>query len=237
MAQCAEGLCAWPFRQIRAVFDESTVRVYQAYNRNIAAAAVANQNFVEGAGGWLLGRMTWVKPSSIWMGYRAGWGGKDVNQERVLAVDLDRGAFEAILSKAVLSKKDSKCKGKSVVVQWDPERRLCRGGEDFTSKISTVRSIQIGLRGEGVEMYVGGAIRRITDVTETFQRVRELCKEGKLDEAYALLPREEEYPTPPRLREILCMDCSAEEAEEERKAKGAMEACREVAAEGAGEGP
>ena len=38
--------------------------------------------------------MTWIKPSFLWMMYRAGWGYKDDNQRRILAIDLDRADFE-----------------------------------------------------------------------------------------------------------------------------------------------
>ena len=62
-----------------------TVRVYQAYNAAIADAALAAQHFVPP---WQEGRMTWIKPSATWMGYRSGWGQKDRNQCRILAVNF-----------------------------------------------------------------------------------------------------------------------------------------------------
>ena len=33
-----------PYRQIRATYDEDTIRVYQAYNDAIASAAVADES-------------------------------------------------------------------------------------------------------------------------------------------------------------------------------------------------
>jgi len=47
--------------------------------------------------------MTWIKPSFLWMMYRCGWGLKDENQKRVLAIDIDRAGFERALSMACLS--------------------------------------------------------------------------------------------------------------------------------------
>ena len=63
------------FRQIRAVFDADTIRVYQAYNDKIADAAVAANSFSAPleAGLWSSDRMTWIKPSAVWMAYRCGW--------------------------------------------------------------------------------------------------------------------------------------------------------------------
>ncbi len=34
--------------------------------------------------------MTWIKPSFLWMMYRAGWGYKDAGQSRILAIDITR---------------------------------------------------------------------------------------------------------------------------------------------------
>ena len=92
--------------QIRAVHTDKTVRVYQAYNARIADAAVEAQSF-RGAlkkGLWSPTRMTWIKPSAVWMAYRCGWTQlKDGNQARVLDLDLDRSKFQDILAQATLS--------------------------------------------------------------------------------------------------------------------------------------
>ena len=53
-------------RQIRAVYTKDTVRVYQAYGRNIAEEAVKKGTFGEN---FKMGRMTWIKPSFLWMMY------------------------------------------------------------------------------------------------------------------------------------------------------------------------
>ena len=51
-------------------------------NDAIADPALAAQRFVPP---FSVGRMTWIKPSFLWMAYRSGWGRKE-GQERVLAV-------------------------------------------------------------------------------------------------------------------------------------------------------
>lgn len=72
-----------PLRQIRALYDADTLRVYQAYSESIADAALAHGTFVSPP--FKMERMTWIKPSFLWMMYRAGWGYKDPGQARILA--------------------------------------------------------------------------------------------------------------------------------------------------------
>ena len=91
------------FREIRAIHDATMVRVYQAYNIEIAGAAVAAQSFRAPlrAGTWSATRISWMKPSAVWMAYRCGWTVlKDTNQARVLALDISRSGFENVLKKA-----------------------------------------------------------------------------------------------------------------------------------------
>jgi hypothetical protein len=47
-------------------------------------------------------RMTWIKPSFLWMMYRCGWASKP-GQERILAVTITRSGFEWALAHACLS--------------------------------------------------------------------------------------------------------------------------------------
>jgi hypothetical protein len=78
-----------PRRQIRGQFTEQTITVYQAYPAEIAGPAVAAGRFVAP---FKRERMTWIKPSFLWMMYRCGWASKP-GQERVLAVEILRGRF------------------------------------------------------------------------------------------------------------------------------------------------
>lgn len=51
-----------PQKQIRAVYTDSTIRVYQAYGDAIADAALAAGTFVPP---FKTERMTWIKPSFL----------------------------------------------------------------------------------------------------------------------------------------------------------------------------
>jgi hypothetical protein len=56
-------------RQVRAVYTDTTITVYQAYSAEIAAPALRAGRFVP----FKRERMTWIKPSFLWMMYRCGW--------------------------------------------------------------------------------------------------------------------------------------------------------------------
>jgi hypothetical protein len=182
-----------PQHQIRAVYDERTIRVYQAYSDEIADAALARGRFVSPP--FKMERMTWIKPSFLWMMYRAGWGYKDEGQRRILAIDINRDGFEWALEHSCpshpepsMSKEDwTKLKNNSPVrIQWDPERNLRLEALPF-------RSIQIGLSKAAVELYVNEWIWRITDVTALAHSVRGLVAQEEFKSAQALLPVERPY--------------------------------------------
>ncbi|MDH5328173.1 MAG: DUF4291 domain-containing protein [Gammaproteobacteria bacterium] len=181
-----------PHRQIRAVYDDKTIRVYQAYSDAIADSALKHGSFVSPP--FKMERMTWIKPSFLWMMYRAGWGKKDAGQKRILAIDITREGFEWALTHSCLSHFDpdiyatkeewQKIKEQSPVrIQWDPER-------DLLLQPLPHRAIQIGLSKEAVRLYVNQWIRRITEVTPLAHDIRSLVQEGRLDEAKARLPSE-----------------------------------------------
>jgi len=50
--------------EIRADYDSKSVIVYQAYSKAIGLAAVQNNHFVPP---FSLNRMTWIKPSFLWL--------------------------------------------------------------------------------------------------------------------------------------------------------------------------
>jgi len=181
-----------PNLEVRADHDESTIVVYQAFRPEIAQAAVAAQKFVPP---FSLGRMTWIKPSFLWMMERCGWATKP-GQEHVLAVRITRAGWEEALSNARLSR-DTAAKGR-VVVQWDPERDA-RGGK------LAHRSIQVGVGRDIVRHYVDDWTTAIRDVTPLVAELRRLRQEGAWDRVAALLPRERPYPLPPEIRRRLGM--------------------------------
>ncbi|PHV10064.1 DUF4291 domain-containing protein [Chitinimonas sp. BJB300] len=185
---------ATPLRQIRAVYDDKTIRVYQAYSDAIADSALANGTFVSPP--FKMERMTWIKPSFLWMMYRAGWGLKDEGQKRILAIDITREGFEWALANSCLSHADpsmskeewERLKNSSPVrIQWDPERDL------FLQSLP-YRSIQIGLSKEAVESYVNQWVRQITDITPLAHEIQALVKNERFNEAMRMLPSEQIYP-------------------------------------------
>ncbi|PKQ33042.1 MAG: DUF4291 domain-containing protein [Actinobacteria bacterium HGW-Actinobacteria-2] len=176
-----------PFRQVRAVFDDREITVYQAYSPEIAGPAVAAGTFVAP---FSFTRMTWIKPSFLWMMYRCGWAAKP-GQERVLAVRITRAGFEEILSSACLTHYDpdvhpsrdawqAQLADSPARVQWDPERTM-------TGAALPYRSLQVGLTGPLVERYANEWISGITDITEQLSTIRE---------GAAPLPAERPYPLP-----------------------------------------
>lgn len=178
-------------KEIRALYTEDTIRVYQAYSKVIAGEAVENGTF---GGSFKLDRMTWIKPSFLWMMYRCGWGTKE-NQEYVLAIDMKREAFDFVVQNAIISTYDDsmdishaewkeQIKNSDIRCQWDPERDL------FGNPLA-YRSIQLGLRGDAVRKYVDEWIVNITDITSY---VKELREQKDMDvDISPLLPKEQIY--------------------------------------------
>lgn len=56
-----------PYKQIRALYDEDTITVYQAYSASIAIPAVKEQSLSASPDFQVGSRMTWIKPSWCWM--------------------------------------------------------------------------------------------------------------------------------------------------------------------------
>ena len=171
-----------PQQQIRARFDEKCVVVYQAFNHAIADAALEAQRFVPP---FSVSRMTWVKPSFLWMMERCGWATKP-NQERVLAVHVLRAHFEAALASAVSTSVANAHAHADVLVQWDPERNLA-GGK------CVHRSLQLGLGRAVAQDYATKWIHRIEDMTALVRKLAALRRRGEFERAAALLPPERVY--------------------------------------------
>lgn len=177
--------------EIRAVYTQDTIRVYQAYNKIIADEAVRNGTF---GSNFKRNRMTWIKPSFLWMMYRCGWGTKE-NQERVLAIDIKREAFDYLVKNAVLSTYQEQLdtnhnewkeqiRSSEIRCQWDPERDI------FGNPLEN-RTIQLGLRGEVVRKYVEEWIAGITDISDYVRELGDMI--SKKEDISALLPHEIPY--------------------------------------------
>lgn len=182
-----------PERQIRAFYDLNAIRVYQAFSNEIADSALKHRRFVSPP--FSMTRMTWIKPSFLWMMYRSGWGLKDDGQRRILAIDITHEGFAWAVANGVASHLEESVNPEgwraalarsSVRVQWDPER-------DLHHNALPHRAIQIGLSDEAVQRYVNDWIVRISDETPNVRYIHDLVQRGDLDEAHLCLPREKPY--------------------------------------------
>lgn len=178
-------------KEIRAVYTENTIRVYQAYSAHIAEEALMLGTF---GTHFKRDRMTWIKPSFLWMMYRCGWAEKE-GQERVLAIDIKREAFDELVDHAVLSKYDQNIYSSyeewqhqihhsDVRCQWDPERDIYGNPMEY-------RSIQIGIRGEALRKYVDEWIVKISDITDSVKKMKAM--RDRREDFTALLPKEKVY--------------------------------------------
>ncbi len=180
--------------EIRAHYDRDSIVVYQAYSPAIARPALEKQTFVPP---FSFQRMTWIKPSFLWLMHRSNWGQKS-GQECVLAVRISRAGWEEALSLAVLTSFEpgvfrnaqewrQQFDKALVHVQWDPERTL-RGAS------LPYGSIQVGLSRHVIRRYVDEWIVGIEDYTPLVRKIYHHLQSGQADRAKRLLPPEKVYP-------------------------------------------
>lgn len=186
-------LARWPSsgQLILAQFDDESIVVYQAYRPSIGHFAAENGYF---GGDFKLTRMSWIKPNFLWMMYRSGWAKKE-GQEVVLAVRLQRKAFDSIVAQAVPSTfkpelyPDQEAWKKAVAesnvrLQFDPDHNP-RGHPVER------RAIQLGLRGEVLAQYAKDWIISIEDISQFVQEQHENVQ-GRCENL--MIPKEEIYP-------------------------------------------
>lgn len=187
-----EQLERWPKRgrHILAQFDNESVVVYQAYRPAIGHFAARHGYF---GGDFSLNRMSWIKPNFLWMMYRCGWASKP-GQEVVLAVRLQRSAFDEIFRQAIHSSFvpelyasreawHAELKRSSVRLQWDPDHA------PNGAKVER-RAIQLGMRGGVLRSYAREWIVDIEDVTDFVAAQRSLLG----DKDKLMTPAEAVYP-------------------------------------------
>ena len=198
----------WPRsgRHVMAQFDDTSVVVYQAYRPAIGHFAAEHGYF---GGEFSLARMSWVKPNFLWMMYRCGWATK-AGQEVVLAVWLERAAFDRILEHAVPSTfwperyadnaewHDAVARS-DVRLQWDPDHGPSGAPVER-------RAVQLGLRGETLRNYARPWITRIEDVSDFCREQHTRWRDGC--DAALVTPREEPYPVTAAARASLEMDAA-----------------------------
>ncbi|MFY7670964.1 DUF4291 domain-containing protein [Tenacibaculum sp. MEBiC06402] len=183
-------------QEIRAHYDNKTITVYQAYNKLIALPAIKNNKF---EAPFSFTRMTWIKPSYLWLMERSNWGTKS-NQDYILGIKLKRAFWEKALQMGILTDPDhhvyksgfeweQKFKEAKVHIQWDPERSI-KG-----SKLQE-RTIQVGISRFLIEEYNNEWIEEIIDLTPLTKKINQLRKQGKYSEAKRLVPKERVYSLP-----------------------------------------
>lgn len=171
---------------VRADHDAETIVMYQAYSAAVADAALRDKRF---AAPFSFNRMTWIKPSFLWLMHRSNWGRKP-GQERVLAVRISREGWHEALSQAVLTTADPAAVGRAAVhVQWDPERSL--HGTPLNHY-----SIQVGIGRTLIRTFADEWVRDLTDVTPRVRKIADLVKRGQTAKAQRLLPPERVYQVP-----------------------------------------
>lgn len=192
--------------EIRADYNRDTITVYQAYNKQIALPAIEQNHF---AAPFSFRRMTWIKPSFLWMMERSNWGQKS-NQEYTLAIQIKREAWEYALSEAVLTSPEYRVyrsgqeweelkKTALVQAQWDPERSI-RGNK------LNYRSLQIGIGRELIETFSNDWIVEIKDYSPMVKKMLQHGQAGDFDKAKRLLPQERIYPLSDELKKRIGAD-------------------------------
>lgn len=187
------------FNGIRADYDAQSIVVYQAYGAAIARPALEANRFVPP---FSLRRMTWIKPSFLWLMERSNWGQK-AGQEHILGVRITRNGWEEALSLGVLTGYEHAVHGSfaswqqqfeaaRVHVQWDPERSI--RGTDVG-----VNSIQVGLSRHVIERFVGEWVLEIKDLTPLTRKIHLLLQAGQTEKARRLLPPERLHPVAPEV--------------------------------------
>ncbi|MEU1878066.1 DUF4291 domain-containing protein [Streptosporangium sp. NPDC020072] len=182
-----------PQYQVRADYDADTIVVYQAYAPAIADAALRAGRFVAP---FSFHRMTWIKPSFLWLMHRSNWARKP-GQERVLAVRMTRRGWEEALSQAVLTTADPAAVAQAAVhVQWDPER---------SSRGAALNhySIQVGVGRDLIRTFTDDWIVGLTDLTPQVRKAAALTQTGHAAKAQRLFPAERVYPLPRTLESRL----------------------------------
>lgn len=179
--------------EIRANYTEKHIAVYSAFSSSIADIALENQKLLPP---FSYKRMTWIKPSYLWMMYRSDWGGR-AGMERILCIWIERSKWESALKEAILTtpenhvysdaKKWRKLLEKARIrVQWDPER-------DIKNRRLDYKSIQVGITSSLSEEYAKRWIFKIEDMTEQTRKISSLVFQRKYEEAKLLLPEERKY--------------------------------------------
>ncbi|HIB0426047.1 TPA: DUF4291 domain-containing protein [Escherichia coli] len=187
--------------EIRADYNQHTITVYQAYNDAIADVAVRDGRF---GASFSFNRMTWIKPSFMWMMERSNWGLKK-DQQHILAIRIKRTFFDTLLEHTPEAHVyphagiwETLFAQANVYVQWDPERSI-------NGKKLEHRSLQLGISRNLISQFNEDAIVAIDDLTPLVRKCHNLLINGKTTQAKSFLPPEKIYPVSAAARKALGM--------------------------------
>ncbi len=182
-----------PAYQIRADYDKESIVIYQAYREAISKPAIEKNAFQPP---FSFERMTWIKPSFLWMMERSNWGQKS-EQEYILKIRIKRSGWDEALGKGILTHPEKSIYPNQEVwrnafekahvhIQWDPERSVYgKKQEHYT--------IQVGISRHLIRAYVEDWILKIEDMRPLVKKINELRKAGQYDKAKKYLPNEKVY--------------------------------------------
>lgn len=189
-------------KEIIALYDKKYIRIYQAHREKIARQAVELKTF---GSEFNVNRMTWIKPSFLWLMHRSNWAAKK-NQEYILSIDILRDTFDSFLEQAVLTTDESSIfknynswekafNSTDVYCQWDPDRSL--KGNPLNRG-----AIQLGIKNNAIDLFLA-SIYNITDMTKDVNKWREKLNYNKL--TVKDLPKEKVYPVSDYIKKRLNM--------------------------------
>ena len=189
--------------QIRATFDCNNIAVYAAFSSSIADVALQNQKLLAP---FSYHRMTWIKPSFLWLMYRSNWA-ESAGMERILQIWIKRTEWDNALKEAILTTpeahvyKDAKKWRKQldkarIRVQWDPERNIKNERLNY-------KSIQIGITTALSETYAKKWITKIEDMTPITRQIQALVAQKNYEKAIKFLPEERIYPVNDEICKVL----------------------------------
>jgi len=177
---------------IIAQFDAESIIIYQAFKDSIAKYAVEHQKF--GGFDYDFNRMTWLKPSFLWMMYYSGWAKKE-NQENVLAIKMKRDGFDRILEEAVMSSFHANIY--SSRKEWEEKLKKLRCADtmgthyDLFGAKTDRYAAKIGIKGALQQMYNDEWIIEIQNITPYVNAQQGLLEATKI--AMLQLPHERAY--------------------------------------------
>jgi len=174
-------------------YDDTSVTVYQTCTDQNADEALRHQQFSSPSSS--LENITWFKSSFLWTMYQSRWS-KAINQERVLAIKLNRAGCEFALANYCVYDPthyenrtvfEEKLASTITRLRWEDDRDL------NSNPIANSKAYLVGLPVTTIEKYSTEWIVEVTDVTEFCHSIGNLVRNGQSEEAKKQLPPETEY--------------------------------------------